>query len=100
MKIVRNIDFEKSLSLEYFQMFAMMIQDPCYQVRATVIEKLIDRLGRCELHFRYLNVLLLTVFEPETELKIKVLSILLFNSLHLICNTTFVAGQIISCSSV
>ncbi|KAG4304091.1 hypothetical protein PORY_002455 [Pneumocystis oryctolagi] len=61
--------FEEMISVEDFYRMALLIQDPCFQVRYNFVKKLMKSLNLDKLTARYYAPIFLVAHEPEEEFK-------------------------------
>ncbi|KAG5519117.1 hypothetical protein PMAC_002205 [Pneumocystis sp. 'macacae'] len=61
--------FEEMISVEDFYKMALLVQDPCFQVRYNFVKKLMKDLNLDKLTSRYYTPVFLVAHEPEEEFK-------------------------------
>ncbi|KAG0223926.1 hypothetical protein BGX31_008277 [Mortierella sp. GBA43] len=81
IKLTRNRpDYEKMVSVTDYSRLALVIQDPIFRVRQGLAGRIMKYLRAKELHIRYLAVLILAAYEPETEWRSQVRGFLIQQS--------------------
>ncbi|KAJ3090604.1 hypothetical protein HK102_003230 [Quaeritorhiza haematococci] len=71
LKLARFVEYKKMIEVSDFIKLTLIVQDPIYQVRNAMIEKLCKCLQNKEVPFSFITAIMLAAHEPEEELKNK-----------------------------
>ncbi|CAG8667188.1 13334_t:CDS:10, partial [Cetraspora pellucida] len=69
LKLVQKKIYDGMITVEQFQELALMIQDPCHQVRLAFASRLVKYCGGYQLHARFLSIFFLIAHDPMKEIK-------------------------------
>ncbi|CAG8747158.1 21009_t:CDS:10, partial [Racocetra persica] len=69
LKLTQKKIYDGMITVEQFQELALMIQDPCYQVRLAFASRLVKYCGGYQLHARFLSIFFLIAHDPMKEIK-------------------------------
>ncbi|RIB07171.1 armadillo-type protein, partial [Gigaspora rosea] len=81
LKLAQKKIYDEMITVEQFQELALMIQDPCYQVRLAFASRLVKYCGGYQLHARFLSIFFLIAHDPMKDIKdmVKLFFFLLIN---------------------
>ncbi|CAG8738368.1 4211_t:CDS:10, partial [Dentiscutata erythropus] len=69
LKLAQKKVYDEMITVEQFQELALMIQDPCYQVRLSFASRLVKYCGGYQLHARFLSIFFLIAHDPMKDIK-------------------------------